>query len=512
MKRNTLNTFISATLIMLLGVSSSAKAVVPAGNLMGTTSVTWGGETASEIQTSIQSILVPAAPILSEPDNQTRIPADKSIVTLEYTITSNANGKDTYSLSSAAAPEGVEATGSTAPSPASVTLGATAAMEAADAGEDAIKVPSDGVIDDAVNGITNGDTVFINKNEYTVGAVVDDGNTATITLTSGLQAPLAFGDRIAEQQTFEVTLDNVGTITEDAETGTVTITVTATSTSPGAPAADDDVVLTLLTPVGPSVEKYVRNLTDPDSNPTDPGEIGDEAKIDYDSGTGSNSYFKESVSVKENDTLEYLIVLKAGNQGEQSNITLNESLPPFASYLPASAKINNESIEDNDDGTSPALSGDWTVASAEGPLTIDTNGLAYITYQVTVIGEQPTVPGGDGGEPEIAATYKGCQPQYANPVEFCVPDGTRWADVVGEATNTIHAQHSCAAFGDCFRQYTACWEGEDADGRWVVGVNGIPEIANSTNNERRIQELLGEQASRGERLNKSWQFTLYGCR
>ena len=98
MLRNTLNTFITATFIMLLGVSSSAQAIVPAGNLMGTTSVTWGGETASEIQTSIQSILVPAAPILSEPDNQTRIPADEPSVTLEYTITSNANGEDTYRL------------------------------------------------------------------------------------------------------------------------------------------------------------------------------------------------------------------------------------------------------------------------------------------------------------------------------------------------------------------------------------------------------------------------------
>ena len=43
MKRNTLNTFITATLIMLLGVSSSAQAIVPMGNLMGSTSVTFTG-------------------------------------------------------------------------------------------------------------------------------------------------------------------------------------------------------------------------------------------------------------------------------------------------------------------------------------------------------------------------------------------------------------------------------------------------------------------------------------
>ena len=75
---------------MLLGVSSTAQAIVPMGDLMGTTSVTWGEETASEIQTSIQSILVPAAPILLGPDNQTSISEARLVDddALQYTITS----------------------------------------------------------------------------------------------------------------------------------------------------------------------------------------------------------------------------------------------------------------------------------------------------------------------------------------------------------------------------------------------------------------------------------------
>ena len=491
MLRNTLNTFISATLIMLLGVSSSAKAIVPAGNLMGSTSVTWGGETASEIQTSIQSILVPAAPTLSGPDNQTRIPADKPSVTLEYTITSNANGEDTYSLSSAAAPEGVEATGSTAPSPASVPLGATAAMEAADAGEDAIKVPSDGVIDDAVNGITNGDTVFINKNEYTVGAVVDDGNTATITLTSGLQAPLAFGDRIAERETFEVTLDNVGTITEGVDTSTVTITVTATSTSPGAPTADDDVVLTLLTPVGPSVEKYVRNVTlENDRNPPDNLEWVEEG-FAYEYPSGSETFYFRSqlndgtpkdealVNAEEDDILEYLIVLKAGNQGEQSNITLNESLPPFASYLPASAKINNESIEDNDDDNSPVLTEDWTVTNAKGPLTIDTNGLAYITYKVTVIGGEGE---GDAVLNLSDATAKvDCQGGGAfKPGDWSECEGKKWnaAKGIDPINNPV-----------CWSKEVQYGSGENP---WVVGTTRPSPTADTYDCRTKCADKSGE--------------------
>jgi len=481
MLRNTLNTFITATLIMLLGVSSSAKAIVPAGNLMGTTSVTWGGETASEIQTSIQSILVPAPPILSGPADQTRIPTDKSSVTLEYTITSNANGEDKYALTLEIVSAGVEDAGVpvvVGVEGGMVTLGATAAMEAADAGATEIKVPSDGVSDEEVNGITNGDTVSINNKPYTVGEVVDDGNTAKIPLTPGLIGPVAFGDRIAQQETFEVSLDTVGTITEDAETGTVTITVTATSKSPGVPPADDDVVLTLQTPVGPSVEKYVRNVTpENDRNPPDNLEWVDQGfayKYPPDSET---FYFRSQlndgltrndealVKAEEDDTLEYLIVLKAGNQEDQTGIILNETLSPFTAYLPGYAKINNESIEDNDDGNSPVLTENWTVANAEGPLTIDTNGLAYITYQVTV-----------GGE-EVARRRR---LRERGDIDLSTPEGIKLA-CNGDSPQlfsieTCKGQPWDARNGTTLEKNPVCWDREryggwQVDGKnpWVVG-------------------------------------------
>ena len=68
MKRNTLNTFITATLIMLMGVSSSASAqtIVPMGNLMGNTSVTVGGVEVTTYSSALRVDLVPAAPRIKQ--------------------------------------------------------------------------------------------------------------------------------------------------------------------------------------------------------------------------------------------------------------------------------------------------------------------------------------------------------------------------------------------------------------------------------------------------------------
>ena len=64
--------------------------------------------------------------------------------------------------------------------------------------------------------------------------------------------------------------------------------------------------------------------------------------------------------------------------------------------------------------------------------------------------------GGDGVEPEIAATYLGC-PSYPNDGEIYEPDNTAWAEIVEQGREKQDA-------------HTPCWE-DEADGRWVVGPN-----------------------------------------
>ena len=64
-----------------------------------------------------------------------------------------------------------------------MTLGATAAMEAADADTTEIKVPSDDGPANAVNGITANDSVLIGEySVYEVLSVVDGDDKDTITL------------------------------------------------------------------------------------------------------------------------------------------------------------------------------------------------------------------------------------------------------------------------------------------------------------------------------------------
>ena len=170
MLRNTLNTFITATFIMLLGVSSSAQAIVPMGDLMGSSSVTFSGQAEATKHSSALTIdLVPNAPTIKE-QKGTVHEVQGNKVTVTYTITSEANGPDDYALAAdydgdAAAAANLEGSPTTAiqntddePIAVPMSLGATAAtgvVQLVDGPNNwtSITVPSDGIVDDAVNGI-----------------------------------------------------------------------------------------------------------------------------------------------------------------------------------------------------------------------------------------------------------------------------------------------------------------------------------------------------------------------
>ena len=89
----TLITALTAALVMLVGLSTPAYAVTPAGTLSITVTVTHA-ESGTEPLTSSTGFtvgLVPAAPKLSAPVNQkVEQNAEEGSVTYQYTITSNA--------------------------------------------------------------------------------------------------------------------------------------------------------------------------------------------------------------------------------------------------------------------------------------------------------------------------------------------------------------------------------------------------------------------------------------
>mgnify|MGYP001272146371 CR=1 FL=1 len=100
----TLTSALTATLVMLLGLSAPAYAVTPAGTLSITVTVTHA-ESGTEPLTSSTGFtvgLVPAAPKLSAPVNQKVTVAEQNaeggIVTYEYNITTIINTHDMNSV------------------------------------------------------------------------------------------------------------------------------------------------------------------------------------------------------------------------------------------------------------------------------------------------------------------------------------------------------------------------------------------------------------------------------
>ncbi|MEO2122298.1 MAG: hypothetical protein ABGY10_03135, partial [bacterium] len=228
MLRNTLNTFITATLIMLLGVSSSAQAMVPAGSRITSTSTLEFNDDAAPLTATV-SVTVglqrskPLIALKAGTDKQPNPSSAKWInettesLTYTYTITTEANGPAEYTVNAEAAAEAVENLNKEPrvmlngnKKSITITLGATAVLEVADG---AITVPSDGKANNAehkgkVNGIQKDDKVLIKGHVYTVLVVEDLGHDdgARITLTEPPPDDLVRGDPIAEQQEFTVDL------------------------------------------------------------------------------------------------------------------------------------------------------------------------------------------------------------------------------------------------------------------------------------------------------------------
>jgi hypothetical protein len=483
MKRNTLNTFITATLIMLLGVSSSASAqtIVPMGNLMGTTSVTFEGQKKpAGYSSALKIALVPTAPTIQE---VSRVPSDDHLpgkpVTVTYRITSEANGPDDYALDTdydggapAAAEAGLAALPSTSIIPnkdaegkptcgeGPCNLGATAATGPPDG--TTITVPSDGVEGDAVNGISAGAIVVINQdygNPYDVISVADDGNTADIGLSS-VPEGIVLGTRIAEQKTFQVVVSDVALL-DPAASGAVSLAVTGTSAD-GTQTGQAPLAFTVTgTPIEPSYERYVRNLNEA-RNPEAPGlDTKDPNFFQFDSSDGLNWYFKEAVSAKEGDKAEILIVMNAGNLADQTNIILNETLSPFVEYVSDSSKVDGKKLEDELDGTSPILNADgWTVTDGgeEEPenLIIAAHGSAHLTYQVKVTGGEGGPIKSERDETSVLTPDIGYESGASTAAIDLILPGTPWTEVVDEGRQG---------------EVTACWKGDRADGEWVVGKN-----------------------------------------
>ncbi|HJP10011.1 MAG TPA: hypothetical protein QGF27_08310 [Arenicellales bacterium] len=395
-----LTSLCTAVLVLFMGFATPAQAIAPAGAKLGiTVTVSHDKDDGEPEETEAAGVTIglsPAAPTLSMPPDQTVLPGQS--ISYSYTITTNANGSETYDLNAV-----VTMVDNIDGSPAvsfeqdggpitSVILGATAVMTAQSAGNDFIYVPSDGNFNNNVNSIDTGDTVVIGGSVYEVGGVIYETlyDNKMISLTENLVADVAVGDSISERQGFEMIISGVGVADPDSVPGSIFVTATAASASDDTLSTPDESITSVLVPVGPSLETYVRNETDPTTG-------SDPAYVDS---LGQGFFDPNVVAAKGGDTLQYLIIQKAGNTESLTGVKMQVAMPLFTSYVAGSTAMNDAPVADvGDPPQSPLIDGLEVHSTAATPVveagTISVNSLVTVTFKVKVKMDEPT-----GGETE----------------------------------------------------------------------------------------------------------------
>jgi len=307
------------------------------------------GTPQSAITASVDVIvnLVAAQAILSAPVDQSTDPA--TTVIYSYTITSQANGQDTYNLI-AAITESANISGSTVTirdetdtsTISTTTLGATSVAVAgviAASGTTDIIVPADSSNNGQVNGIHVGSsTIIINGQEFSL-ASIDDSNGGVASATSiitvngnGVATPIAVGDQVGERHIFLVKV-TPGTVTSTINQ-TITVDLDVQDSSAVQPVVNDQTITTV-TVASLTVTKYVANVTSP--------VVGGGSTITLDSGGGAGSitYYTSGVTGNPGDTLEYLIeVSNAVGGSTATDLVLSDPVPAFTTYTAGSMRLD----------------------------------------------------------------------------------------------------------------------------------------------------------------------------
>lgn len=314
--------------------------------------------------------LVPSAPNVSSPAAVSTNQGQNT--TLVYTVTTSANGPDTYTIASADALANI--TGGTAtPSSTSISLGATSLASAAPIGATTITVPYDGVVSNAsINGLVpgavgTGSLVVIGGNTYTVTAIVKSPGTNLATLT--LDKPIAgtagvLGAVVPEQKTFTVVVAPGSVTTGTSGTGTITTTVTS-NTAPN--------------PVGTQGTPTVVTVNRPTLTVT--------KQVSTDGGVTYTS----NPQAAPGTTLTYKITASNTGTSSATSVSFQDVIPQFLTYKAGTGKTATASatlysgaatgLTDNAGGYT--ISG-ATVTYTPASGTVAAAGVLVLFFQVTI--------------------------------------------------------------------------------------------------------------------------------
>jgi|UPI0003738405 uncharacterized repeat protein (TIGR01451 family) len=299
-------------MVSIGAVALSAHAVAPANALItNTASMTYSGLTAPiQASVDVKVSLVTAAPNLGLVSNNVTV-AENQTGTLSYTITANANGPDNYAINTPQNTATNAATTAAAVSSASfVPLGATAVAVAIVAGSNTITVPSDGVADGQVNGLTAGDTVVIQGQTYTIATIADNaaGN-STLTLTTNIMTVVAVGTLVAEQAVFTVS-QSLGVVAAGVAQGTNDVSVTAASSNGQTSAA----AVGRMTVLRITFEKWVS--------------------------VNGAAFTRVTPNVTSGDTLTYRLITIVPVATTISGVVFRDTIPLFTTYVANSTRMD----------------------------------------------------------------------------------------------------------------------------------------------------------------------------
>jgi hypothetical protein len=315
-----LKVYLSLLLLLTLAFAASPGSVwaITAANtqIINQAQLSYNDGTGTQIKTATVTVtvsLVPSAPTIVAGGPYSTNYAIGAFLTDTFTITSTSNGPDTYNLSAATGTQVNNGNTGTAAmaSGSSIVIGATVTVGISTVS--AITVPSDGVNDGSVNGITTGDTVIISGVARTVASVVDNvSGTSTINLSVALGSAPAAGIGVFGQKTVTVT-DTAGTIVTPGITVEVPAHITATSNTDNSKTTTSSDAQNYYYSGLAGIIKYVRNVTTP---------IVGGTSASY----GGNTYYVTGVTAKPGEVLEYLLVCTNSGTGPVTASVVTDGL------------------------------------------------------------------------------------------------------------------------------------------------------------------------------------------
>ena len=359
--------------------------------------------------------LVPAFPTVafasSTPTDLLNL-VEGQTATLTYTLTSNANGPDDYTVI-VGETSVINITGTIATAATAITLGgSTVAVDSTiDAGcltvassNCVITLPNDASAGTGgVNGLDLGDTVVFEGGQVCTiapsGTLTDTGGLTSlggtlssieVTGCSGAAGTIVAGTSVYEQatQTVAVLID----VTSPGAPGTATLQVTAIVD--GSPAITSAALTDLPVQayvIDLTISKFVRNVTESGLNPACGLTALSCLNVD------GVLYHASGVTANPTNILEYAI-LASNNGGPVTEIILTDDLTAFSSFNGATgtSKILVETTAaNNSSGLCAAVGG--TTDGTQGTCILSAGTPIDATIATAVAGDTITVSAGDNG-------------------------------------------------------------------------------------------------------------------